>query len=369
MKRLIGLIVNPVAGMGGAVGLKGTDGPDAYDAALKLGAKPVAPRRCEEFLAALKLSGLSFTVATYPNLMGEIECRNQSVPVEKLGSICEKTTSQDTKQAAVLLRERRVELLVFCGGDGTARDILTAIDGDLPTLGVPAGVKMYSAVFASTPRQAAFAVEGFLRGEITLGEAEVVDVDEAEVRRGRLTVGLTGYLMAPRDERLMTSTKSASPATLDEKSNQQAIAKQIVEHMEPDTLYILGPGTTVVAVAVLLGVKKTLLGVDVVSREGLIAEDVNLDTLLRLVADKPARIIISPLGRQGFLFGRGNQQIAAEVIERVGVENIIVVATKAKLAGVKHLRIDTGDVSLDQRLRGFMRVRTDYGEETMVEVI
>ena len=261
-----------------------------------------------------------------------------------------------------------LDLLIFCGGDGTARDVLDAVDQEVPVLGVPTGVKMHSAVFAVNPRAAARVAMGFLSGELPVREAEVMDVDEEAFRAGRLSARLYGYMLVPYEPELVQGTKVASPATADEEENKLAIARQVVEEMEPGVIYVVGPGTTTKPILELLGLEKTLLGVDVICDGRLLAKDANEAQILRLVRGRKAKIIVTPIGGQGFIFGRGNQQISPEVIRAVGLDNIIVVATKSKLRGLRALRVDTGDPELDEALRGYMRVVADYGEEVVMRV-
>ncbi len=371
----LGLIVNPIAGMGGAVGLKGTDGAEVLRKALELGAKPVAPGRAKEFLRAFKPMRGKVKLLAGAGPMGEDEARECGYEPVVLGErkAMLTTTAEDTKAVAKRMAELGVDLLVFCGGDGTARDVLDAVDQEMPVLGVPTGVKMHSAVFAVNPRAAARVAMRFLSGELPVREAEVMDVDEEAFRQGRLSARLYGYVLTPYEPALVQSTKVASPTTPDEEENKLAIAKQVVEELEPGVVYVVGPGTTTRPILELLGLEKTLLGVDVILAEGpgkarLLAKDANEATILKLITGRRAKIVVTPIGGQGFIFGRGNQQISPRVIRAVGRENIIVVATKSKLAGLKSLRVDTGDPELDEELKGYMRVVADYGEEVVMKV-
>ncbi len=367
MKRL-GFIVNPIAGMGGRVGLKGTDGEETLALAIKLGAKPVAPSRAKMFLKELKKFDLRFELVTYPKLMGEYEAVECGFNPLVIGSIGEKTSAEDTKKAAREMLEMGIDLLVFCGGDGTARDVCEVIDLKVPVLGVPTGVKMHSAVFAVNPAAAARVVRDFLLGLLPTRECEVMDVDEEAFRRNRLSARLYGYMLVPYEPGFIQGAKSPSPATEDERENQLAIARYFIELMEDDVVYILGPGTTVKAITDLLGLPKTLLGVDLLKGRNLLALDVNEKEILKAIEGRRSIIVVTPIGSQGFIFGRGNQQISPEVIRRVGRENIIVIATHYKLSTIPCLRVDTGDPELDRELRGYMRVITDYREEKVVKV-
>jgi predicted polyphosphate/ATP-dependent NAD kinase len=120
----------------------------------------------------------------------------------------------------------------------------------------------------------------------------------------------------------------------------------------------------------LLKIKKTTLGVDVY-RQGKVHNDVNEDKILELVSDfSNTWIIVSPIGHQGLLFGRGNQQISPGIIERVGRDHIIVISTPSKLKGISGevLRVDTGDTKVDDLLRGYIRVITDYNELRLIKI-
>lgn len=369
----LGFLVNPIAGMGGKVGLKGTDG--MIEQAVKMGAKPVAPGRGIEFLKRLEELELDHKVAflTCPGIMGEqvFESKgfNLSVLPMKIGF---KTTSKDTKKAVRLLKEHKVDLILFVGGDGTARDILDALAGSDPTLvlGIPSGVKMYSGVFATNPVDAAYIVEAFIKEEAQLMDYEIVDVDENAVRKDCFNIRLYGFLKGPFLPMRIQGSKQATPETLDEQDNQEAIARFIVEEMNSRASYILGPGTTVRSIADILGIEKTLLGVDIYSK-GNLSKDVNEDGILSEIEDwKSTWIIVSPIGKQGILFGRGNQQISPRVIRLVGKERIIVLATKGKIRGIEDevLRVDTGEEKVDAMLKGYIRVATDYREWRLVQV-
>jgi len=355
--------------MGGAVGLKGTDGPRTLSQARKRGAKPVSPRRARDFLQHLAMMGQSVHLFAAPGSMGADIAMEAKIKFDVLGRIQKVTKATDTVRIARLMKRRKVDLLVFCGGDGTARDIHSAVGDVLPVLGIPAGVKVYSSVFAISPAAAAETVRGFIAGNVATRQGEVLDIDERLFRKSISSVKLHGYLTTPDSGYLIQSSKSATPGS--EADEIEAMAKGVHEEMDAGTIYVLGPGTTVEAIAKKLRVEKTLLGVDIVKGDGtVIARDVDEARLVKFVDAKKVKIIVSPIGGQGFLFGRGNQQISPRILRQVGVENVMAVASKMKIAMLRprRLLVDTGDVELDKMMRGYRRVITGYMEEMVVKV-
>jgi len=259
-----------------------------------------------------------------------------------------------------------VDLVLFAGGDGTARDICEAVGDKVTVLGIPAGVKIHSAVFAINPRRAGDLALMYLQeGTIATREAEVMDIDEQAYRADRLSSKLFGYLMVPYEETILQATKAGTVA--DEELEVEAIASDIVESMEEEIIYVLGPGTTTRAIAQKLGLQKTLLGVDVIFRGKMLAPDVNEKQLLELIQGKRAKVIVSVIGGQGFILGRGSQQISPDVIRRVGRENVLVLATSNKLASLRGrpLLVDTGDREVDRMMSGYIRVITGYRRSAM----
>jgi predicted polyphosphate/ATP-dependent NAD kinase len=359
--------------MGGRIGLKGTDG--VYEKAVEMGADPVAPKRAVEFLVKLKAlrRGRKLRLIACPALMGKAEVDEAGLEAEVLPMKTDtKTTAKDTKNAVRLMAERGVDLVLFVGGDGTARDILDALSdpNSTPVLGIPSGVKMYSGIFAVNTADAAYIVEAFLRQETQFVDYEIVDADEEDVRKDRLHIRLYGYLKGPFLPMRIQGSKQVSQETVNEYENQMAVARSFVEEMDREAIYILGPGTTVRCVGELLGIKKTLLGVDIY-RDSSVINDVNEERILSEIGDWRATwIVVSPIGRQGMLFGRGNQQISPTVIKLVGREKIIVLATKSKIQGIRErvLRVDTGDKEVDDMLAGYLRVATDYREWRVMKV-
>lgn len=369
MMKKLGLVVNPVAGMGGRVGLKGTDGKEILRKALALGAEPVAPERAAHMLKKLGPAKSRFALITYPREMGEDEARKTGFEPEVIGSITPgKTSAEDTKRAAREMADAGVDLIVVVGGDGTMRDVYDEIKNDVPVLGVPAGVKIHSGAFSTSPEAAAETVMKFLWEELPLKEAEVMDVDEEAYRAGRLSAKLYGFVLTPYEPTLIQGTKVASLEAEAEVEQQRAIAKYVVEVMEPKTVYFLGPGTTSRAVAEALGEEKTLLGVDVVQNGKIIARDVNEKEILKWL-NGGGVVIVSPIGGQGFILGRGNQQFSPAVLKRVGKENIWVLATPQKLSLTPTLRVDTGDQNLDKEFKGYIRVTTGYRETRVVKIV
>jgi predicted polyphosphate/ATP-dependent NAD kinase len=353
--------------MGGRVGLKGTDGIGTIEKAIDLGATMHSPERTEEFLRQLSHFESEFELITYSGIMGEKEALNCGFKPRVLGRVGQKTSRADTIEAARLMKNT-VDIIVFCGGDGTARDIVEVIDAKTPLLGIPAGVKMHSAVFALNPQSAARVIREFLFDRAYLSDAEVVDIDEEAYRRGDLSPRIYGYALTPRILDLVQNMKTPSAETEDEREAQKALARSVIDKMSDGVYYILGPGTTVKAVAEILGAEKTILGVDILLNKKIIAKDVNENEILTIVDGKDARIVVSPIGNQFFLFGRGNQQISPSVIRRIGKTNIIVISTKDKLRKTTVLRVDTGDNELDEQLRGYVRVVTGYNEETLMKI-
>jgi len=354
--------------MGGAVGLKGTDGKAVLERALTLGAKPIAPKRAEAFLSELEPAMEKIQLITGAGKLGEDEARKCGFSFTIVDERREETSAEDTKKVVSRGKDMGADLLVFCGGDGTARDILDVAGTSLPVLGVPTGVKMHSAVFAVNPRAAARVVMRFLWENLPLREVEVMDVDEEAFRSGKLSAHLYGYVLTPYEPGLIQGAKMASPVTENEIYNQAAIATYIIEEMESDIIYIIGPGTTTRTIVDLLCEKKTLLGVDLFYNKRVLAKDVNEKQILNEIMGKTAKIIVTPIGGQGFIFGRGNQQISPNVIRQVGRDNIMVIASKLKLRGLKSLKVDTGDPELDKSLCGYIRVIADYKEEHVIKV-
>jgi len=347
--------------MGGAVGLKGTDGKIILQKAIALGAKPVATQRAETFLSELSPTKPHLTLIVGPGEMGERQAKKLNYTYYAIGEDKKETTSEDTQTVAKAILDAGVDLLVFCGGDGTTRDIQRAIDLKVPVLGVPTGVKMHSALFAVNPQAAARVAMRYLWSELPIREAEVMDVDENEFRKGRLSAELYGYMLSPFEPHLIQGNKMATPMTENELENQAAIAVYIIEEMQPDVLYIMAPGTTTRTVADLLDQKKTLLGVDLLENNKIVAPDVNEQQILQALKGKTAHIIVTPIGGQGFIFGRGNQQISNRVIRQVGLKNITIIATKSKLDRLSSLRVDTSDPELDKEFRARkVQVITDY---------
>jgi predicted polyphosphate/ATP-dependent NAD kinase len=366
--KTVGFFVNPIAGMGGAVGLKGTDGREILERAIILGAKPIAPRRAECFLSELGPVKEKIRLIVGAGKMGEDEARNCGFAFTVLGKRKKETTAEDTVEVVKGIADVGANLLIFCGGDGTARDVLDAVDTNLSVLGVPTGVKMHSAVFAVGPQAAARIAMKFLWHKLPLREAEVMDVDEEAFREGRLSAKLHGYMLTPYEPSLIQGAKMASPMTESELRNQAAVAIYFIENMKPDVVYIVGPGTTTRTIADLLDEKKTLLGVDLFCNKKLIVKDVNEKQILKKIKGKITQIIVTPIGGQGFIFGRGNQQISPAVIRQVGRDNIVVIATEDKMRKLKKLRVDTGDPNLDDTLRGGVKVITGYKKERVMHV-
>ena len=367
MTKRIGLIVNPIAGMGGSVGLKGTDGAMA-ERAQALGAATVTPQRTRDLLAHMADAGVIAWLAA-PGAMGAAYLDERGIPNVVVGEIGSTTTAADTRRIAREMVALGIDLLVFVGGDGTARDIVDAVGAAVPVVGIPAGVKVYSAVFAMSPGAAAALIGAFEPGGVAT-EHEVLDIDEEAFREDRLSSQLYGYLRVPATEGFVQPGKQGTVLTPDTEEAQRDLAASVVEDMDEAVLYLLGPGSTVRAIADALGIPKTLLGVDAVVGGAPLGSDLNEQAILALLERYPhSRIIVTPLGGNGFIFGRGNKPFTPQVIRQVGTQNVIVVSTEAKLRGLPELRVDTGDEALDSLLAGYIEVVIGYHLSRVVKVI
>jgi len=382
----LGLIVNPVAGVGGKVGLKGSDGAEIVRRALDRGAVREAPGRAALALGRLARLREELEIVTFPGEMGEDEALACGLePLVVAGVIgtswgqtatlpdgAPLTTADDTVAAARALRDMGVGLLLFAGGDGTARDVCRAVGNDLVCLGVPAGVKIHSAVYATTPVSAGELAALYLHDRpeaVRVREAEVMDIDEEAFRSGRVSARLYGYLSVPYERTMVQCAKAGGCAG--EEADLRAIAADVVSGMAADVVYLLGPGTTTRAVADLLEVPKTLLGVDAVRDGRLVGADLSEAAILALLGPGvEARIVVTVIGGQGHIFGRGNQQLSATVIRRVGPDRVIVIASETKLLSLAGgpLLVDSGEAELDAAFAGYRQVVTSLGRRTMYRV-
>ena len=362
--KKLGLIVNPIAGMGGRVGLKGTDGLDILEKAVELGAKPQSQNRTVEVLKKLKPLKDDIELITYPGKMGEKTAIRCGFSPNIIGTITDAaTTASDTRKAAKEMLDLKVDLLLFAGGDGTARDIYTAVGDSMVVLGIPTGVKIHSAVYACNPVRAGELALLFLQGKAkNILEAEVMDIDEEDYRKGRLRAKLYGYLKIPFERRYLQRVKAGSPVS--EQYSQEAIAHDVTENISDEFYYIVGPGTTTRSIMEKLNLNDTLLGIDLIHKKKLVGKDLNEADLLEKIKGKKTKLIITPIGGQGYLFGRGNQQISPDVIKQVGRDNIIIVATKQKINSLygRPLLVDTGDKAVDRLLNDYFKVITGHRE-------
>jgi predicted polyphosphate/ATP-dependent NAD kinase len=355
--RVVGVVVNPIAGMGGRVGLKGTDGKVAE--ARERGAEQRAPDRAREALASLREHAPDARVLAYGGEMGAEEARGAGFDPEVVGEPSgDETSAADTKDAVRAFVDRDVDVMLFVGGDGTATDVADALDGanaEIPVLGVPAGVKVYSSVFGVRPAVAGRVVAVFEETETR----EVNDIDEEAYRGGEVRTRLQGVVEVPVADDGVQSAKQVHSGSTD------ALAEAVAQRVEPGVTYVLGPGSTIGDVADELGVDGTPLGVDVYQTGELVVEDGSEDEILAALGDENV-VYVSPIGGQGFVFGRGNQQISPDVIRHSDVR---IVASPRKLDETGVLRVDTGEEDVDESLRGWTKVRTGRFEERMMKIV
>ncbi|HSH34840.1 ATP-NAD kinase family protein [Schnuerera sp.] len=362
----LGFIVNPIAGMGGKVGLKGTDGEEVLKKAIELGAFPESPNKAKKALEVLIPIKEQIQLLTGPDNMGEEEAKELSFDPIIVGGKKEKYSPKDTETVAREMVNMDVDLILFAGGDGTARNIFNVIGNKVPVIGIPAGVKIHSGVYANHPRSAGeIALKYLQEEELDIKEMEVMDIDEEAFREGQVTAKLYGYMKVPFQPELVQNQKSGG--IVGEGAALDGISDKIIEQMEEDLLYIVGSGTSTRPIMEKLGLPNTLLGIDIVKNKKLIASDVNEKDILKYIEGNKAKIIVTVIGGQGYIFGRGNQQISGEVVKKVGKENIIIIASKQKLMSLEErpLLVDTGDDEVNSMFNGYMKVRTSYTEEAI----
>ncbi|MFO7792884.1 MAG: ATP-NAD kinase family protein [Candidatus Saliniplasma sp.] len=369
----VGFVINPIAGMGGRVGLKGTDG--VYEEAVERGAEPVAQERAEKALRNIK-SGHQWYTAE--GTMGE-DSLKKIFPKDEINVVYEppkddigETISNDTHKAVREFLEAGVELIVFCGGDGTARDVFEEVGTKLPILGIPAGVKMHSGVFGVNPESSAQLFNDFVEGEADVGTVEIMDLDEDRYREGTWEIKLHGEAKSIYEPHYIQLGKQ-SFRSVEEDEMKYEIASYIIEEIEyyPDHIFVLGPGSTTAEIQKVLDIDHTILGVDILKNKEIVQLDVTEKDILEGAKDAAGiKIVVSMIGNQGFFLGRGNQQISPEVVKRAGLNNIYILATPTKLKKTPYLRADTGDEELNEMIRdkGYMKVVRAFREYRLVKV-
>lgn len=372
----LGFIINPIAGIGGSVALKGSDGEGIAERAKALGAIAKANERAQLALQQLVPYKESIVIYTVANDMGQ-SC------AEQLGFTTEivyqpehaVTTPQDTENAVTALLSTKVDIILFAGGDGTARNISHQVDEKTPVLGIPAGCKIHSGVYAVTPKAAGRVVELMVTNQlVTLTETDVMDIDESLFREGIVKAKRYGEMLTPCELRYVQAVKSGGKE-LDELVLQD-IAAQAMSEIE-DSFCVVGSGSTTAFLMEEMGLENTLLGVDLIEEQNLIANDLTEPELWQHISShpssstaKPVKLVITLIGGQGHIFGRGNQQLSPRIIRAIGKENIIIIATKSKLAALESrpLIADTGDEVLDKELAGYFPIITGYNDHVLYPV-
>lgn len=403
MKFRIGLLINPLAGIGGAVALKGSDGKEIVERAKSLGGKSPAPERTRVCLQHIvdhfkepgkeqgsesvsKIQFVTWDGDMGANIFSSGSLKREKIEYEILGAPEKGTSSAaDTRLAASEFRKAGVDLILFAGGDGTARDICEVVNRNQVVLGIPSGVKMHSGVFANNPEAAARVVIEMIEGRLVSAvDAEVRDIDEDAFRRGEVRAKYFGSMLVPEELRYLQQVKSGGKELED--LVVQEIAADIVENMADDCFYFIGSGTTTAAIMELLDLPNTLLGVDVIKAGELLVSDAREDQLYDFSCAARAgeiaeavssgsgssnvKLVITVIGGQGHLLGRGNQQLSPRVLKKIGRDNVLVVASKSKLEALddRPLLMDTGDESLDHEWRGLIRILTGYEDSVLYRV-
>ena len=368
----LGLIVNPYAGLGGSVGLKGSDGDAIRAEAFARGAEPRAMQRMERALQIAADFNQQVEIICFAGDMGEASARAAGFVTHVIGAAQQQPSSaQDTCAAADALMQHGVDLILFAGGDGTARLIADVVGTSQPVLGVPCGVKMHSGVYANAPEAAGEILRQLLTGVlVNIVERDVKDIDEEAFRIGQVRARFYGTLLVPEDSQFLQQVKNAG--TERDELAQLDVAQEMIEQLQPDTLYLVGPGSTTHLFLQELGLEGSLLGVDLLLNNELIATDVSASQIL-IYLDQfsgPVKMIITAIGGQGHILGRGNQQFTPAILRRIGKENIHIIAARGKILALngRPLLVDTNDPELDAAFGGYRPVITGYRETIMYPV-
>lgn len=370
----LGLIINPFAGIGGSVGLKGSDGPEIVKEALSRGAQCKSSERARLALEVLLPLKETLKIITCPSAMGEMLVdsmgfHHEVLPLTVDTSTANRTSAEDTKSAAQQLLEKRVDIILFAGGDGTARDICSAVSDNIPVLGIPAGVKIHSAVYAVTPKAAGEVIAQLARGElIDVKPHDVRDIDEDAFRNNIVRAKLYGEMRVPQAGQFVQSVKQGGIEV--EELVLQDIAADILQNMEDDVVYLIGSGKTTLAIMDELQLDNTLLGIDAVYNHQLLQSDVSEHDILQLLTQYSCKAVVSIIGGQGHIIGRGNQQISAAVLSILGKENLQIISTKAKISALegRPLIVDSGDNALDEHFSGTIEVTTGFQDHIIYPV-
>ncbi|RAH14897.1 MAG: hypothetical protein CMB56_004330 [Methanobacteriota archaeon] len=373
----IGVLVNPDAGLGGKLGFKGSDGR-AVEARISGAEDRAGPRMRESishFFSILNSEKyLNFDLIICGGIMGsdwfpEVHLSNQKI----VGNWKGNTSSKDTSKAIQLLISENVDLILYAGGDGTTRDIVNSLKHydkeKLPLVGVPSGVKMYSGCFAEDPIAAAEVLKAWICGELGLSSTEVLDMNEDFYRNGEWKIDMYGEVITPASPLWIQGSKHQIQAV-----GEDEVIESLSDHIQEmyvrnnECLTIWGAGGSLGKIAENCGLETSLLGIDVSIGDRLIGKDLSEIELIEVLEDYNLRekiLLLSPMGGQGFLIGRGNLQLSPKVLKMVGIENIIGVATPAKLLSISRIRIDTGDISLDKKIRAKKYIKIIQGYRTI----
>ncbi|MDH3643920.1 MAG: ATP-NAD kinase family protein [Gammaproteobacteria bacterium] len=366
----VGLIINPVSGIGGTVALKGSDGAEIQAEAAMKGGRPRGEPRARRALNAAAEVHNSVRWLTWGGAMGSELLADLGLAHQVLGDPDSPSTGADTRKAARALADAGVDVLLFCGGDGTARDLLEGIGERLPVVGIPGGVKMHSGVFATTPEVAGEVLVRLGAGGLVRStRADVRDLDEEALREGQLRPRFFGELLVPELGGFLQHTKESGREN--ESLALAEIVADVVERIEDSpasVAFVLGPGSTVAAVKEALGMRSTLLGFDVYRAGEQIGADVDAGWLESLA--QPVSLIITFTRRQGFLIGRGNQQLSPTFLKKLDRNRLQVIATRSKLLSLdgRALLIDSDDPDLDLEFAGLVEITAGYEDRLWYRV-
>ena len=368
----LGLLVNPYAGIGGALALKGSDGVEIREKALAMGAQKKAldkTRLALEYIVSIK-DQVQLYVASGD--MGETLAKEMGFSYSVVYQPAHTQTEiQDSQATAQALIAQHVDLILFAGGDGTARNVCQVVGNSVPVLGVPAGCKIHSAVYAITPSAAGRVLKQVINGEIvTVSDAEVMDIDEALFRKGRVNARQFGEMQVPTELRYIQAVKMGGKES--DELVLTDIAAHIIEIIEdnPEHVFVIGSGSTVEFIMQEMGIENTLLGVDVIKNKQLIASDVTANELLALTTHQNCKLVLTLIGGQGHIIGRGNQQLSAPFLKQLGKDNILLVATKSKVSNLsgRPLIVDSGDTDLDAQMSGLVSIITGYHDKVLYPI-